>query len=373
MTERLFRPTFMLCLLMLAAALGARAQTGSGDLPPPPKSKAKTATPTRTRPTPKPTPKVPTFREPASFEPIKFNQSADGGIDGQASGRIPPGTFFNEYVLKLTTADLFAIQLQSANPALTIQLTDNNRMDVPLARDERTGVYKVKAAEGTVAADGDYRVRVLVNASGPPPQPILYSLTVKRTGLTEAGYRARLEQIVADFNGRRDPASSLRSLEALAADDPNRPEAYEYLGVLYLEHSNDLVKATTAMTGAIQRGGAATFRVLHDSRWRRPEGRPPNLAWTDQRTDWLKIYKDKLVIADFTDQQKKLLEFTGAQIQNFFHPPAGPVVAVKHTLRQIKPDTISFGLRNPPEAELVFDLINDFVAQKKQRAPRFLK
>lgn len=363
----------LLSLLFILAA-SARAQQGGGDLPPPPKGKPKAAAPRRT-PTPRPTPRIPTFREPATIAPINFNQAVDGGIDGQASGRIPPGTYFNEYLLKVTTADLFAINLQSVNKALTVQFTDNSRVDVPLMRDERTGVYKLRSADGVVAADGDYRVRVMVNSSAPPPQPILYSLTVSRTGLTEAGYQARLQQIVADFNAQRDPASALQKLEALAKDDATRPAAFEYLGVLYLEHSGDIVKATAAMAEAVKLGGAAMFRVLHDSRWRRPEreGRPPRFTWPDQRMSWLKLYKDRLVVAELADQEKKIVELTGPQVQNFGRVAPSPIVFLRHNLKQFKPDILSFSMKTPPEAELVVDLISNHVTQRKPAAPpRFL-
>lgn len=376
----MFRKTILrlsaFAFLLLCAGVSVRAQQGDGDLPPLPKSKPKTTPTTRTKATPRPTPRVPTFREPASLPPLAFNQPMDGGLDGQTAGRIPPGTYFNEHLLTATTSDLFTIQLQSANPSLTVQLTDNNRMDVPLVRDERTGVYRVKNADGVVPADGEYRVRVLVNASA-PPQPILYKLTVTRTGLTEAGYAARLDQIIKDFNAQRDVNAAASRLEALTKDDPNRPGAFEYLGVLYIESSGDLVKATTAMTQAIKLGGAALFRITHDSRWRRPEreGRGPGLkiAWPDARTNWLKIYKDKLVITDLVDEKKNLLELGGAQIQNFGRVAISPVVFIKHNLRTLRPDNISFSVRNPPEAELVVDLINNFVAHKNPRAPRLLK
>lgn len=376
MSGKLLRHSLTLLITLLFATLSARAQQGSGDLPPPTKSKPKTTTPARTRPTATPTPRIPTFREPTSIAEINFNQSIDGGIDGQASGRIPPGTYFNEYLIKLSAIDLFTIQLQSANPSLTVQLTENNRIDIPIIRDQRTGVYKIKNEDGTVAADGTYRVRVMVNASGPPPQPILYKLAVNRTGLTEAGYEARLQQIVSDYRSQKDAVSALVKLEELTKDDPNRAGAFEYLGVLHLEYGKDLVKATTNMTQALKLGGAALFRVNHDSQWRRParQGRGANLRfnWPDQRTSWLKVYKDKLVIAELGEEQKELLTLTGAQVQNFGRVPPSPVVFIKHNNSQFKPDNISFGVPNPLEADLIVDLINDFVAAKKLRAPRLL-
>jgi hypothetical protein len=367
------RRTILLASLLLSACLSARAQEGSGDLPVPPKAKAKTAA--RTKPTARPTPRIPTFREPASIAAIEFNQPVNGGLDGQASGRIPPGTYFNEHRLTVTTADLFAIQLQSANPALTVQLTDNSRMDVPLMRDERTGAYKLRSAEGVVPSDGEYRVRVLVNASGPPPQPILYALTVNRTGLTDEGYDARLGQIVSDFNSARDAGAALPKLEALAKDDPRRAAAHEYLGVLYLEHGDDIVKATAAMAQAIKLGGAAMFRVTHDSRWRRPERerRGQKVTWLEPRTSWLKIYKDKIVVADYADPQKAVFEIAGPQVERFGRLPVLPIIGIEHTNKQVKPERFSFGARNQPEAELVVDLISNHVTQRKPTAPpRFL-
>jgi hypothetical protein len=362
-----------LVALLLLASLRAFAQEGSGDLPAPPKAKPKTAA--RPKPAARPTPRIPTFREPATVAAMEFNQPVNGGLDGQASGRIPPGTYFNEHLLKVTTADLFAIQLQSANPALTVQLTDNSRVDVPLMRDERTGAYKLRSAEGVVPADGEYRVRVLVNASGPPPQPILYVLTVNRTGLTDDGYNARLGQIVSDFNAARDAAAALPKLEALAKDDPRRPAAHEYLGVLYLEHASDIVKATAAMTEAIKLGGAAMFRVTHDSRWRKPERdrRGPKFVWLEPRMSWLKIYKDKIVVADFADPQKAVFEITGAQVERFGRLPVLPIIGIEHANKQVKPERFSFGARNQPEAELVVDLISNHVTQRRPSAPpRFL-
>ncbi|MEO0249637.1 MAG: PEGA domain-containing protein [candidate division WOR-3 bacterium] len=61
--------------------------------------------------------------------------------------------------------------------------------------------------------------------------------------------------------GRRDRALNL--LSELAAEEPNRPEAYELMGQIhYLQ--NDFSQAHQILGRAIERGGQAEFPVTHD-------------------------------------------------------------------------------------------------------------
>jgi len=63
--------------------------------------------------------------------------------------------------------------------------------------------------------------------------------------------------------GADDADRAVRTLQQLAADQPDRPEAYEALATIRLRQG-DLRQATAMIDSAMRNGGKATFTVVHD-------------------------------------------------------------------------------------------------------------
>lgn len=353
------------CFFLLVLTAAAVAQGGSGDLPPVPKStastkakpkpastKAKTPTPTKTAT------KVVAFKEPATVEPVAFNQEVAGKIDAPTAGRIPPNVFFQEFALTATDADLFTIQLNSPAASLKVELLDATKINLPLKRDEHSGAYQLATPEAVLPADGEYRVRVSVAPSPTLTAPILYALKLNHLGLTAAGYKNRLEQIVKGFSPQK-VEESIGQLERLAQDDAKQAGAYEYLGLLYNEFKKDQVKASAAMLQAIKLGGAAIFKIAHDSQWRKPsrDRQTQRLTFQELKTSWLRISATSLVLADFNTPDKPLATLSKAQVKEVTRVLPSSIIVVKHNNKLFKIENVSVGLSTPAEAEMVVDLI----------------
>jgi hypothetical protein len=73
------------------------------------------------------------------------------------------------------------------------------------------------------------------------------------------------QQRVADATalGGADSDRALHTLRQIAADEPDRPEAYEAMAVIRLRH-RDYRPAAELFGAALRRGGKATFTLIHD-------------------------------------------------------------------------------------------------------------
>ncbi len=275
------RTLLITCLLLLVITSGTTyvfAQGGDGRLPGAKSTKPKpTPTPAAAKPVKEEPPPPPAARAPASITPVVFNQLVTGSLDPQQSGQIKVGIYYDEFSVALSDADLFTIFLQSANPALAVQIYEKEGKGLPTLRDPRSGEFKLDTTGGTVPKEGEYRIRV-VGAVDPAIGPIGYTLRLNRTGLTESGYQARLQAITAAFNApdSKNIDDTISRLEKLAADDDSEPGAWELLGVMYVYHKNDLVKAAAAMEKAIALKGAAVFRVTYDPQPGRKANKKPD-------------------------------------------------------------------------------------------------
>ena len=365
--------TILTIVFFLATmSLAVLAQSGGGDLPPVPKSSApkpkpKTTATSKTKaPVAKPTPKIIAAKEPARVDAISFDQMVDGKIEAQTAGRIPPNVYYQEFTFTGTDADLFEIQINSAQAALKVEMLDANKIMLPLKRDEQTGIYRLHTNGSILPSDGEYRVRVSVAPSPALAAPIPYALKLNHTGLTAAGYQHRLQQIVKGFSPQK-PDESIGQLERLAQDDPKQAGAYEYLGLVYNEFKKDQVKASVAMSQALKLGGAAIFKIAHDSQWRRPnrDRKTQRMMFQELKTNWLRVSTTQLVIADFNVPDKALLTFTREQIKEAGRVAPSSFVFIKHDNKKFKPDVITLALSTPVEADIVVDLIKGNLLRKE--------
>ena len=383
MTTQRFRQ-LIICLALATLSLSRVYARGAGDLPPVPKAKPK--------PAPKPTvpatsksksdsksdPKSATKntaatatthnlqREPATIAPVAFSQLTEGNLDPQSSGRLSASSYYDEYTLKATSADLFTIQLQTAHPDLAVQVFDQNRAGLPILKDPRTGEFRLDTPGGTLPGDGEYHVRVIGSIAEAKAGPVPYTLKLNRTGLTEAGYQVRVQQIVSTFNApaTKNVDETIKALEQLTSEDPNRPQAYEYLGMVYLYDRHDLAKAVGLMGQAMKLGGAATFRVAYDTQWRRPVRRAgENFVFEDPRVSWLKLQPGQITLLDPTDAQRTVFSHSGKQIKEINRVGATPLIMVR-AIGTRKPYFFGPSSKDQGEAEVIVNMIKDYVLQK---------
>lgn len=374
---KLIRTITTLVFIFAVLSLTGFAQSGGGDLPPVPKAAAP-------KPKPKPTntskakapvtkatvaktgTKLMVAKEPAKVDSISFGQVIEGKIDAQTAGRIPPNSYYQDYLFTGTDADLFELQVNSPLAALKVEMLDANKISVPLKYDQPSGSYRLSTPGLILPSDGEYRVRVSVAPSPTLAAPIPFSIKLHHTGLTAAGYQYRLQQIVKGFSPLK-PDESIVQLERLAQDDPKQPGAYEYLGLLFNEFKKDQVKASVAMSQALKLGGAAIFKIAHDSQWRRPnrDRKTQRMVFQELRTNWLRVSTTQLVIADFNVPDKALVTFTREEVKDTGRVPPSAFVFIKHESKKLKPDVITLSLSTPVEADIVVDLIKGNLLRKE--------
>jgi hypothetical protein len=364
------RTLLITCLLLLVITSGTTyvfAQGGDARLP--------GAKSTKTKPTPTPAaakpvkeelpPPPPATRAPASITPVVFNQLVTGSLDPQQSGQIKVGIYYDEFSVALSDADLFTIFLQSANPALAVQIYEKEGKGLPTLRDPRSGEFKLDTTGGTVPKEGEYRIRV-VGAVDPSIGPVGYTLRLNRTGLTESGYQFRLQAITAAFNApdSKNIDDTISRLEKLAADDDSEPGAWELLGVMYVYHKNDLVKAAAAIEKAIALKGAAVFRVTYDPQPGRKANKKPDgkYDFVDPKSGWLRITPDRLQLVDAANEAAQVLNLTSSQIKEVTPSKMNTLLVILlKSVDQSRPYAFTPGSKSQPEIDLILKTIRQHV------------
>jgi hypothetical protein len=337
--------------------MSADAQSGSGELP----GAKPTPTPKGRRPVAKPA--APTAPAPVATPTLSFNQSYKGRLDPRASDKAPNGSIFEEHILNAKSEELLSFQLQSDNPALTVQLFDKDKTEIPVAKDLTPGSFKINTPSGGLPADGEFRVRVSCAAPG---KSTPYTLTANRLGLLQGVYNERFEQIIFNFreNDQASVDETLAKLEELAAADSSKSGAFEFLGIIYFSNRKDAAKAEQAMERAIKTNGAAVVKITFDSQWRRmAKLRSGNTDWEDPRTGWLRIRPGQVTLTD--PSNRALATVNGPQIKEL-----AKVVTNTNNLVVVTTD----GARRPfvflpgskefSDADLVIKLIRNYVMGK---------
>ncbi len=370
----------LLLALSSAPVFSVYEQGGNAKLPPKPTPRpTATPKPSKTPPgtgiKPEAPPEEPKKNEPPSpdsfsrnpekIEEITFNQVIEGELNWKTSGRLSAIGFYNDYSLTASSADLFTIQLQTANPTLTVQILDYNRNGLPIKKNPLTGQFQLDTPGNTLPRDDEYYVRVVGVLTDAKDSPIPYTLTVIRTGLTEEGYRARIEQILSNFNFA-DPQNvndTIAKLEQLTREDPKRPAAYENLGTIYLYYRNDLDKAVSAMGQVIKLGFSVSFRLSSDKQWRRPDKVRPKVVWKEPRERWLKIRPDLLEFSEAGATQHTLFSLNSQQIKEVERSRSSPVISLKSTILR---ETVFFAPATnlAIEADLIVNMIKRHVLRK---------
>lgn len=297
-------------------------------------------------------------REPKVIPQISFNVAVEGKLDPQTSGRITATSFYDEYKLTATTADLFTIRLETSDPSLNIQVYDSNRHGLVI---RRAGDFEWDTPDKTLPTDGEYRVRVLKADASDKAPAIAYTLNVKRTGLTEQGYQARLEQITKAFNASegKNASEAIAGIEELVRIDPKKPRGYEMLGVLWLYYGQDLNKSVGLMEQAIRLGGAATFQVAHDIQGRKFDKKDV----AGLRKSWLSIRPDQAVLMDI-NSQSTYLSIGGKQIREINRSGSSPMIEIKQSTKGSKPFWLQPVSGNAQEAETIANMLKAYVQKQ---------
>ena len=368
-----FVPYFLFCwLLLIISSSNIFAQGGSGDLPPiskPPVSRTKPRPTSKPKPTPpvvpvapKPAPKPFLSREPYKIDTIQFDQEVEGSVDPETSGRLPLYIYYQEFNFFSTEDDFLSLTLSSSNPNLKLELFDEAAQQIPLRYDDANKTFHLATNDKLLPEDGKYRVRLSFAAGAPLTETIKFFLKINHLGLTVTAYEGRLRKVIETFNlpGEHNVDDAILRLQKIVRDDPNQAGGYEYLGILYNEQKQDYLKAERAMAQAIKLGGSATFKITHDSQWRKPsfDKKTKKNIWTAQRTDWIRIYRDKIYFVEFGPAQIPIFALTTSWLTDIRHPTDSEIVSFKHNDRKYKPDSLFFGFKDSNEAQLAFQLIS---------------
>lgn len=343
-------------VLFYVRAQGGDAKLSSEKKPAPEKKVAPAAPPRSNAKSAKPSePATPIVTGPVT---LSLNQEAKSQLDPRATEK------FADFLFEAKNTDLLTIKFTSDNPALTVQLFNNENNAVALTKDAATGEFRLNTPTGGPPADGAYRLRVAGPVSGRNAAP--FTIKVNRLGLTSSVYNERLQKIYANL--RESNAASvdetLTKLEELSQDDGNRAGAFELLGIIYLSNRQDVIKAEAALTQALKLNGLAMIRISFDSQWRGwAKLRSGKLGWPDARTGWLHVRSGQLELTDAS--HSALITLKAAQIKELAKIITDDNHAITITAENApQPFIFAPGSTQLAAADLIVKLIQNHVTGK---------
>ncbi|MBX3277188.1 MAG: hypothetical protein KF868_04195 [Acidobacteria bacterium] len=357
---------FPLSLILICAfAAVTSGQSGDARLPAvvKPKPKPKPTPPPTSVKREEPTP-PPSSRPPATVPALAFNRLITAALDTQKSGIITTGIYYDDYLLTATSADVFTIMLQSADQRVNVQVYTKAGEGLPTLKNPQSSEFKLDTPGATLPEDGEYRIRVYGVIADQGDVPVGYTLRINRTGLTEDGYRDRLEAITGAFKPGENTDETISRLEQLVNDDDNQPGAHELLSVMYLYHRKDAKKAETAMDKAIKLKGAAIFSVTYDPQLGRKLVKKPDGSydWTESRTGWLRIQQELVTLVDATNEQLFIFNLSGSQIREVgpLRNSQMPILQIRPVAQQRFPYAVSPGTKTQAEIDLILKFIRQY-------------
>ena len=101
------------------------------------------------------------------------------------------------------------------------------------------------------------------------------------------------------------------------------------------------------MTQALKLGGAAVFKIAHDSQWRRPnrDRKTQRLVFQELKTNWLRVSLTQLVIADFNIRKTPITRIFGSNGRSSSEQAAGSRHACQQPVLSRNADQLGRGLR----------------------------
>jgi hypothetical protein len=303
--------------------------------------------------------------KPSGLAPhmLIFGVERKGRLDPKTSEKNASGSFFEEMSFKAESEDSLSFRIKSVNPSLGLQILGKNNAEVAVAKDP-SGDFKIDTPTGGMPANGDYRVRVTGALSGRNAVP--FTIKVNRAGLTSTAYSERFNKIYTNYR-YNDPASvdeTVAKLERLVREAPDRPTAFERLGIIYLEVRRDFGKAEWAMDRAIKADGVARIKISYDYKWRQmTKLRSGDLGFEDKRSGWLRIQAGKLALYD--ERDKPMVTLNGRQIKELSKTLVSAYNLVTITANNArKPYVFAPETMRQVEADLVIKLIQNHVVGK---------
>ncbi len=118
---------------------------------------------------------------------------------------------------------------------------------------------EISAAGGSRSLIGT----ISVNAKATSNKPIENTASNTKSKTNEPDYDDLTDQAISEMQNNR-AANAVRLLERAVKIEPASPTAFQLMGFAQLYGFQNLSLAEQSMRAALERGGAATFRVYHD-------------------------------------------------------------------------------------------------------------
>jgi hypothetical protein len=181
------------------------------------------------------------------------NSTKSNGSSANTAGKVPPGPPLskNEIVTLLQSGVPVArveqfVEVRGVNFALNSQISK-----------------EITAAGGNRSLLGAIGEKAPAASSTAPPTNSTTSNAKNTRAANEPDYDDLTDQAISAMQ-TNNAAGAIRLLEKAVALDGSKPTAYQLLGFAHLYGNHNIVTAETNMRAALERNGAATFRVYHD-------------------------------------------------------------------------------------------------------------
>ncbi|MBI3653600.1 MAG: tetratricopeptide repeat protein [Acidobacteria bacterium] len=195
-----------------------------------------------------------TTANPAT-NPTNNSSTSPRSNPNTTSGKVPPGAPLskNEIVTLLqsgvpvTRVEEF-VEVRGVNFTLNAQVAK-----------------EITTAGGNRSLLGAIGEKAPTNSTASTPNnstnsPVRNSIT---PAVNEPDYDDLTDQAISAMQSN-NAAGAIRLLQKAVAMDSSKPTAYQLLGFAYLYGNQNIASAETYMRAALERNGAATFRVYHD-------------------------------------------------------------------------------------------------------------
>ncbi len=139
-----------------------------------------------------------------------------------------------------------------------VQIIRENGVDFRVTSEVQNELVTAGARPAVIdAAKNNYR-------GGPSNRSARASSTVGSTSGARNSYNSLIDQAVEAYDLRRDLRTTNELLQRAVTMQPSNPRAYQFLGFLNLYGYNNFDEAERQWKKAINLGGSAVLRVIHD-------------------------------------------------------------------------------------------------------------
>lgn len=213
-------------------------------------------------------------------KPLEFGQPVNANlhvVTANSKTPIGDGIFqvIDNYTFEVPETHLFTIKLrpQRVNDYIYPELLTASNIPIKLKKlAPDAWIIDAQQLEGLTA--GKYTLRVILSSgiNATLSNQADFSLTLERGEWLEADYQKRIQEIITTYYDRGKVDEAIERLEKMEQAVSNRPQASEYLGMIYYHDKNDQHKALDKMREAMRRGGSAIFKILYRDDLRQENG-----------------------------------------------------------------------------------------------------